>query len=55
MIIRKHIDTTITASGPQKIVRGLILLGMVLMMGTMEYMIIERWQLNGCLESSYHV
>jgi len=44
MISRKHTDTTITASGPQKIVRGLIMLGMVLMIGTMGYMIIERWQ-----------
>jgi voltage-gated potassium channel len=49
VIIKKRIDTTITASGPQKIVRGLIMLGMVLMIGTMGYMIIERWQLMDAL------
>jgi voltage-gated potassium channel len=49
MTIRKHIDTAISASGLEKIVRGLILLGMVLMVGTMGYMIIERWQLMDAL------
>ena len=49
MTSRKHIDATITASGPQRIVRGLILLGMVLMIGTMGYMIIESWQLMDAL------
>ncbi|MBW1705868.1 MAG: potassium channel protein [Deltaproteobacteria bacterium] len=43
MITRKHLDATISAPGPQRIVRGLIMLGMVLMMGTMGYMILERW------------
>lgn len=50
MTIGKHIDPTISASGLQKIVRGLIMLGMVLMIGTMGYMILERWQL---LDSLY--
>jgi len=49
MTIRNHIDTTITASGLQKIIRGLILLGMVVMLGTMGYMIIERWKLMDSL------
>ncbi len=49
MTIRKHIDTAIAASGLQKIIRGLILLGMVVMMGTIGYMIIERWHLMDAL------
>ncbi len=49
MLIRKNMDTSITASGPQRIVRGLGLLGMVLIIGTMGYMLLEKWYLLDAL------
>ena len=48
-MVGKHMDATITAFGPQRIVRGLIMLGMVLIFGTAGYMLLERWQLLDAL------
>lgn len=43
MINRKSLDVMIFSGGAKKVVRGVIMLGLVLMIGTMGYMIIESW------------
>jgi voltage-gated potassium channel len=45
MISRKGIDGPIASYGPRNIIRGLIMLGLVLLIGTMGYMGIEGWKL----------
>ena len=43
MIGRKSVDIMIFSGGTKKVFRGVIMLGLVLVIGTMGYMIIERW------------
>ena len=42
-------DGMITSNGGQKIIRSLILLGLVLLFGTMGYMVLEGWNLLDAL------
>ena len=44
MRIKKDIDRTYSFQGSTKIMRGLILLGLILFAGTCGYMVIERWK-----------
>jgi voltage-gated potassium channel len=44
MMKRKDIDTTISLYSARNAVRGLIMLGLILVMGTVGYMIIEKWR-----------
>jgi voltage-gated potassium channel len=50
MISGKSIDGTTASSGAKRILRGLLMLGLVLVIGTMGYMVIEAWHL---LDSLY--
>jgi voltage-gated potassium channel len=45
MITGKRVDSTTSSGGVNKIIRGLIMLGMVLAVGTLGYMILEGWHL----------
>ncbi len=46
---RKGIDDTISSRGSIKIIRGVMMLAMVLLIGTIGYMVIEEWQLLDAL------
>lgn len=46
---RKGIDDTISSRGSIKIMRGVMMLAMVLLIGTIGYMVIEEWQLLDAL------
>ena len=50
MIPGKSVDSTPSSGGAKKILRGLLMLGSVLVIGTMGYMIMEGWNL---LDSLY--
>lgn len=43
MIYKKGTDGAISSSGSKNILRGLTMLGLVLVIGTMGYMVLERW------------
>jgi len=43
IITGKRVDSTISSNGAKKIIKGLMMLGLVLIIGTMGYMLIERW------------
>jgi voltage-gated potassium channel len=49
MMTRKGIDDTISSRGSIKIMRGVMMLAMVLLIGTIGYMVIEEWQLLDAL------
>lgn len=49
MIAGKSIDGAIVSIGSKHIVRGLIMLALVLLVGTMGYVVIERWELLDAL------
>jgi voltage-gated potassium channel len=44
MITRKTVEDTISSRGSLKIIRGVIMLVMVVFMGTIGYMVIDKWQ-----------
>ena len=43
MIRTKALEKSVTSYGPKHIFRGLVVLALILMMGTLGYMVIERW------------
>ena len=49
MITGKKLDGTIPVYGPRNIVRGLCMLGLVLLIGTAGYMVIEKWRMLDAL------